>query len=384
MADPTEQEVIQRLTKLAEEQEALLEAGRKRFKGFEEQWGDVDKVPALIQLRKTYDDKIAELETRLNRGGLGGGAGDPHEETRAAFKRWMRGKDKPEDMRALQTDDETKGGLLVPQPIRQAMLKKLVEISPIRANAGPAITISRGDSVEIPEETGEFTAEWTGQRKTRNETNTPTYGMHRLQLREQSAFPKATQNMLDDNEFDLEGYIATGLAQAFAKAENLAFLKGDGVTQPEGILGNADVPQVVSGSAASITADGMLNLIYEIKTQHTSGMSVFLNRKTVLALRKLKDSNGQYLWQPSLQAGMPATFSGVPLIETPDMDEIAAGKLVALAGNLRNGYVIGDKSTMGMVRDPYTDKPKVGFYTTRRVAGIVARPEALAIMEVSA
>ena len=382
MGEHSEEELVTRLETLSEEYTQLLEEGRKRFKRFEEQWGDAEKVPAFAQLKERLDEQIKDLETRLNRGPINGG--NEGAEERAAFAKWARGAATPEDMRSLVTDDDKEGGLMVPKPVVQAMLEQLKEISPIRQNAS-TLTISTGDAIEIPEETGDFGAGWVGERDARPATATSHFKPHRISLREQYANPAASQKMLSDSGFDVEGYISRKLAERFNELENTAFLFGDNVLQPEGIMTDAGITRVNTGAANALDADGVLDLVYEIPTKYSNGVKLYLNRKMIRQLRKLKDANGQYLWQPNVQQGQPSTFAGVSLIETPDLpDTVADGDEVMLAGNLKTAYQIVDKTAVGMLRDPYTNKPFVQFYTTRRVGGAVTRPDALAIQEVGA
>lgn len=354
---------------------------------------------AGAELEKRFNARADEIEVRLNRGQVNGNgaATKSNEADRKAFADYVRrgiigpglkAADAPEG-KTLATNDGANGGFLVPSAMMGRLIEELVLVSPIRANAAP-VTIGEGDALDLPRDEGSFTAGWVGETQARTQTNNSSYAKIRVQLREQYAFPKATQKMLDDASFDVEGYIARKMAEKFGQNENKAFILGDDVLQPEGITVNADVATVKTGSATALTADGLLDLIAALPTAFTTRASLFMNRKSMFAIRKLKDSQNRYLWEPGLPSGsatpgsgltqaLPGSFAGVPIVETPDVADVAASSKSVIYTDWRQSYQIVDKPTVGLLRDPYTDKPNVGFYATRRVGGRVVLPSAAKI-----
>ena len=302
-----------------------------------------------------------------------------------AFNKWLRGRATPEEMKALATDDDTTGGYSTSPQIRNQILRQVVLLSPLRDIASRE-TIS-GNALIIPSETiGGFSSGWVGERDTRSETTNDTLGEIRIDLHEMYAKPRATQTMLDDSAMNVESWIGLRIAESFALREGTAFLTGSGAGQPEGILTNASVlaAYVKSGAAATLTTDGVRTLEYTLKAPYARNATFMMKRSTVLSLMLLKDGDGRYLWQPSLTGGVASTFDGYPIVENEDMDAPGAGKYSVLFGDFRTGYQIVDKATIAMLRDPYSAKPYVEFYTTRRVGGRVVMPEAIKVLKCEA
>lgn len=304
-----------------------------------------------------------------------------------AFNAWLRGKASPEDIKSLATDDDTSGGYSTSPQIRNQILRQIVLLSPLR-DVCARETIS-GNALIIPSETiGGFSSGWVGERDTRAETATSSLGEIRIDLYEVYAKPRATQTMLDDSGMNVETWIGNRIAESFALREGQAFLTGNGANQPEGILTNSDITgtgkYVKSGAAAALTTDGIRSLEYNLKAPYARNAVFMMKRLTVLSLMLLKDGDGQYLWQPSLSSGQPSTFDGYPVVENEDMDAPATGKFPVLFGDFRSGYQIIDKATVSMLRDPFSAKPYVEFYTTRRVGGRVVMSEAIKALKCEA
>ncbi len=355
----------------------------------------------LAALEKRLSGRLDELLTRANRPG----GGDMHERTEAdkralrAFDRFLRKGERAlndEDMKALEGDDPSNGGFLIPAPLRGPIIQELILTSPIRQAAAP-LTITQGDAWEDPEDNGVLAVGWVGEREARPATSTQTFNLRKTPLRELYAFPQATQRLIDDVGFDLGGYISQKIGAYFGKAEGTAFVNGNTPTQPQGILQNTEVDATTaSGSAATVTADGILNLFAALATPDAVGISLFANRKSAFALRKLKDNQNRYLWEPGLPAGsrpglqgdslatVAATFAGVPIVETPDLADLGAGSKSFFVGNLRESYRIVDKMDIRIQVDPYTNKPYVGWYATKRTGGSVIKPRGIKIMTTGA
>lgn len=328
--------------------------------------------------------RMDELETKLARPPATptdgkGKDGAPTIETKAFHGYLRKGVDSlgPEEVKTLATDSDVAGGYLVPTMTRDRIIERLVELSPIRA-LSTVETIGRGRALEIPREgAADFSAGWVGERELRPPTTVGTFALERIPVDEQYAAPRATQSMLDDTAFDVEGWIVRKVGVRLAQLEGRAFVSGTGVGQPRGILTATDIPIVNAGHASAITADGMIRVFYSLPEAYTRNATFVMRRATVGAIRELKDTQGQYLWQVSIAAGQPATILGMPYVEAPDMPAIAAGAFPVLFGDFRACYLIVDRQGINVLRDPYSAKPLVEFYITRRVGGQVVLAEAM-------
>ena len=207
------------------------------------------------------------------------------------------------------------------------------------------------------------------------------------------ANPGATQGMLDDAAVDLESWLANEVQTEFAKQEGLAFVAGNGVNKPNGFLSYATgaanatanplgaIGVEPAAAAAAVTEDELLDLIYGTPASYTNGARFVMNRTTQGKIRKLRDADGRQLWQPSSVAGQPAQLLAYPVTEMPDMPDMAANTTPIAFGNFARGYLIVDRTGVRVLRDPFTAKPKVLFYTTKRVGGAVVDPTAIRILQ---
>jgi HK97 family phage major capsid protein len=312
-----------------------------------------------------------------------------------AFNKWLR-KDTmgllPEEQKLLATDDSTTGGYLVPQVLRNQIIELLVKMSPIRRYA--SVVSTSGNSIEIPtENAGSYTASWIAERVARAETATSTFGMRRIPVHEMYADPRATQTMIDDASFDVEGWITRKVVERFATTEGTAFLNGTGFGQPEGIWTNTECPTFTTAANNAISVDDIFDTYYKFESTYLNGAVWLMHRNLVGYLRKLKAvANGNYLLPPtaggvSAMGEVPMnSLLGLPIVECPDAYALGTGGIIeatqnaCVLANLRAGYMIVDKSTVSMMRDPYTNKPYVEFYATKRVGGQVIQPNAFCKM----
>jgi len=234
---------------------------------------------------------------------------------------------------------------------------------------------------------------WVGETATRDETNTATFGEQAFTPGEIYANPAATQQMLDDSEVNLEAWLAGEVETEFAYQEGLAFISGDGSNKPYGFLtyvaGAANASRnpmgaiaktTVAGTAA-VTTDELVNLVYEMPSAFTGAARWTMNRSTQGYVRRLKDGDGNYIWQPSFVAGQPAQLLGYPVTEMPGMPDLGASALPIAFGDFRRGYLIVERSGVRVLRDPFSNKPYVHFYTTKRVGGGVNNPECIKVIE---
>ena len=294
--------------------------------------------------------------------------------------------------KALSVDSDPDGGYLVTPQQSARIIEVVFETSPMRQIA-TVETIS-SDALEGLFDGDEAAAAWVAERGSRPETNTPQLGQWRIPTHELYANPRATQKLLDDSAVDIEAWLSRKVADKFARTENLAFVLGTGVGQPRGIVTYPDgttrgtIERIPSLDAATIAAEGIYNVIYGIKNAYRTGAVWVMNRATVGVIRTIRDESGgagtgQFMWSPGFGT-QPATLAGYPIVEFEDMADISGGNIVAGFGNFRQAYTIVDRIGIRVLRDPYSAKPHVEFYTTKRVGGDVLNFEAIKLMDIAA
>jgi len=386
---------------------ALVEALNKAFSDFKAEHnqqleeirkGNADALQALkvdtinaeiSRLQKAVDDANMQIASAQ----IGGSGGDQlkDREYSAAFRAHFKGGDV---QASLNKGADSEGGYLAPVEWDRTITNKLVLISPMRQLAN--VQRVSGAGLTKLFNLGGTASGWVGETAARPATATNTFASLGFGWGEIYANPAATQQLLDDSEIDLEAWLAGEVDTEFAKQEGSGFFSGDGTNKPFGILtyvtGGANaakhpfgaITAVNSGAAAAITSDGILDLIYDLPSAFTGGARFAMNRKTQGAIRKLKDGQDNYLWQPSYIAGQPATLAGFPITEVPDMPDVAANAIAALFGDFRQTYTVYDRVGVRVLRDPYTNKPFVQFYTTKRVGGGVHNPQPMRALKIAA
>lgn len=345
---------------------------------------DISKLQAAVD---EANAKIAAAEM----GGATGGRQVKDKEYSAAFAAHMK---RGEVQASLNKGAAAEGGYTAPTEWDRTIVDRLVQVSPMRAICSVQ-TISTNGFSKLFNSRG-TTSGWVGEAAARPETNTPTFGSVTYNTGELYANPAATQQMLDDSAVDLEAWLAGEVETEFSYQEGLAFLSGNGTNKPNGILtyvtGGANaaahpwgaIAAVNSGAAAALTADAIVNLVHALPSEYTAGARFVMNRSTQQAVRLLKDGQGNYLWQPSFQAGAPATLAGYAITEMAGMPDIAAGAKPILFGDFKRGYLIVDRTGVRVLRDPFSNKPYVHFYTTKRVGGGLLNPDVLKALNVAA
>jgi HK97 family phage major capsid protein len=271
-------------------------------------------------------------------------------------------------------------------------VQKVFELSPIRQIA--SVQPISGDRLEGIEVLGEAGSGWVGETTTRSETTTPTLGKYEIVAQEQYAAPRATQKLLDDGSIDVEGWLNGQVVGKFARLEGAAFINGTGVSQPRGFATNptavtSDLTRawgtmeiiktgVSSDFAAADKADVLFDIIGAFKPAYTVRANWVTNRAVMAKIRKMKQtSTNDYLWQPGLTLGQPSQLLSYPITMAQDMPALAAGSLSLALGDFSEGYQIVDRLGIRTLRDPYTAKPYVIFYTIKRVGGAVINFEAI-------
>jgi HK97 family phage major capsid protein len=283
----------------------------------------------------------------------------------------------PGEVKVLQQVDETGGGYLAPLDFVQDIIKQIILYSPIRDIA--TVRQTQNKSILFPTRTATFAASWVSEQASRAETAGLKYGQEEIMSHEMYALVLITYADMEDAYFDMSQQIQMECAEQFAVTEGAAFVNGNGVGKPEGLLTNASVPTVVSGQAAIIAADTIINAAYSLKSAYAKNATWIMNRATLGAIRVLKDTYGQYLWQPGLASDIPNTILDHPYMETPDMPAIAASSYPIMFGDFKRAYVIVDRVSMVMTRltERYADLGQIGFIARKRVGGQVVLPEAI-------
>lgn len=352
-------------------------------------------------------ERIAALEAQLGamrvqmgRPALDGVKGGEVDPARGAFvERYLRqGLEAGVELKSFSGASGAAGGYAVPREIDQLIGATLKAISPIRGIANVVRTGTAGYRKLVT--AGGIVSGWASETGARAETGTPSFNEIAPPSGELYANPAASQAMLDDAQFDVEGWLAGEIAREFAVAEGAAFVNGNGTNKPKGFLtytttSEADsarafgsLQYVASGAAGAFAGsnpqDKLIDLVQSLRAPYRQGASFVMNSATLAAIRKMKTSDGAFIWQPGLAAGQPATLLGYPVVEAEDMPDIAANSLSIAFGNFQAGYVIAERSDTSILRDPFSNKPFVHFYAVKRIGGAVANSEAIKLMKFAA
>lgn len=359
------------------------------------------RIDAALDLSKRRLDR-AQLDAR--RPALGGTPErDPEPgraEHKAAFDLYVRAGEatglKGLEAKALSAGSGPDGGYLVPPPVETEVLRRLAKLSPIRTISSVQVISSglykRAVSISGP------AAGWVGETAPRPQTDSPVLSELAYPAMELYAMPAATQTLLDDAIVNIDDWLAGEVETAFAEQESAAFVTGDGVNKPRGFLTAPTVAEaawswgklgtVPTGAAGAFPpespTDVLIDLVYALKTGYRQNASFVMNRRTQSAIRKFKDESGAYLWQPPATVGAAATLMSFPVVESEDMPDIAAGSLSVAFGDFRRGYLVVDRAGIRVLRDPYSAKPYVLFYTTKRVGGGVQDYAAIKLLRFAA
>lgn len=371
---------------MAENNNNIIEEINKTVKSLRE---ELDKKSINQESVKKMEDRIAELEAKSQRPNfLAGGQVDNNDiEVKKLFREFAtKGnantveqlREMAREKKGMSTDSLPDGGIFVPENLATNIVERITEISPIRKLAN-IVTIGEGNSFKVPIEKSDMEAGWVGEREDRPATETVKFGTVDIILHEMYAKPKVTQRLLDDAAFNFESYYARKVADRFAYLEGQAFINGTGVNMPSGILNNKEI-EVIEGK---LTTDSLIDLLYSLKGAYANGATWVLKRSTVKELRKLKNDNGDYIWEEKVQEGQPNRLFGLQVEIAEDMPVAGVGNMPIALGNFREGYTIVDKNKSTVIRDPFSAKPWIEFYTQRYVGGAVVNPDAIKILKQS-
>jgi len=356
-----------------------------------------DKVNRINQALDEQKKALDEMTLAAQRPILAAPTSGDTREHKSAFERYVRkgdvsGLDRFE-VKALSTQSDPDGGYLVPRETEQAIDRVLAKASPIRAIA--TVRNIGAASYRKPVTTTGANSGWVGESASRTETNAPSLSVIEFPTMELYAMPSATQGLLDDAHVNVEDWLASEVQIVFAEQEGAAFINGDGVNKPRGLLTYTTVADaswawgsigyIASGGAGAFASsnpsDALVDLAYAPRQGYRANGSWVMNRKTEAQIRKLKDGQGNYIWAPGAVAGDPATLFGYPVSEAEDMPDIAANSFSIAFGDFKRGYLVVDRVGVRVLRDPYSAKPFVLFYTTKRVGGGVQNFEAIKLMK---
>lgn len=350
--------------------------------------GDAD-TKLTTELKK-LTDRLDDLEVRSKRPRQG----DPEPDDEAvvlqkrAWSDYLRGGEEKmttEVRSGLIVGDDTKGGYLAPADFAAEVVKGLIQFSPVRQLARVGST-ALGE-VELPKRTGRPTASWTGEEEDSSETGS-SYGMVKIPVDEASCYVDVSLRLLEDAAINVETEIRNDLIEEFGRLEGSGFVAGNGVKKPLGFTDpSAGLSYTPTGNASNFASsnpgDALLDLMYSLHPSYRASGTWMMNGTTLAAVRKFKDSTGQYLWQPSIAAGQPETLLGRPVVEAVDMSDVGANAFPVAFGDFSRCYRIYDKSTLAILRDPFSQatKRKVRFHARRRTGGRVLLAEAVRLLK---
>ncbi|MGF7007409.1 HK97 family phage major capsid protein [Aminobacter sp. BE322] len=355
----------------------------------------VDRISRALDEQKRALDGLSLKRVRpaLSREG-GRAAPSEHKE---AFDLYMRAGDDRQlralDSKAMSYGSGQDGGYLVPDETEAEIGRRLSALSPIRSIAAvrqvSAAVLKKPFTVSGP------AVGWVAETAARPQTATPTLAELQFPTMELYAMPAATASLLEDSVVDLDQWIASEVEAAFAEQEGTAFVNGNGVNRPKGFLDYnkvaeaswawGDIGYVVTGVSGALPAsspsDVLIDTVYTLKAGYRQNANWVMNRKTQASIRKLKDGDGNYLWQPPAAPGQRAMLMGFPLVEAEDMPDAAANATPIAFGDFSRGYLVVDRTGVRVLRDPYSAKPYVLFYTTKRVGGGVQDFSAIKLLK---
>jgi HK97 family phage major capsid protein len=374
----TNDERVRRLEK--GNSDSLVDAKLSRI---EKELDQLEKINQELTLSKQNEKNIKEqldnIETMIKRPAMG----LTHKQVdrkMEVFSKWLRkGKENldRDEVKALTVGDDTQAGFLAPPEYVAELIKTVTEISPVRQVARVRTTSQR--SIQMPSRTATFAASWVAETGTRSETTGYTTQLEEIPTHELYALVDISEALLEDSVFNLESEMSTEFAEQFAKAEGAAFTTGNSIGKPEGFTTNTGAS--TTGGSGVVTADTLMTLVHAIKTEYGRNAIFAFNRTTLGAIRKLKDTAGQYIFQPGMSgiAGVPNTILGYPYVEMPDMADVASSAKCIVFGDFRAAYTIVDRIQLSILRDPFTQATSgnVRYVARKRVGGQVVLPEAI-------
>jgi HK97 family phage major capsid protein len=357
-----------------------------------------DKVAEMREKQVELEDRLNGIEKKSNRPGITQSGHNTKSTAHAVMTKFIRKGDESglEDLqqKAMSTASDEDGGYAIPEVIAKDLENFEYQSSAVMRLAN-VVEAESGVYKKLVNLRGTG-AGWVGETDARPNTGTPKLISVDIVIGEVYANPQATQQMLDDASFNVEQFIAEEVGEKFADQLGASLINGDGVNKPKGILSYANTNEfdgsrdfgvlqhVVTSTTGQVTFDDVKGLRSSLNSKYRQGAAFLMNETTALHLSRLKDANGQYIWQESVSAGEPPTLLGYPVEIDENLPDIAAGAFPLIFGNLKRGYHIPKRFDIRMLRDPFTSKPYVNFYTTQRIGGGVVNSEAIKLLKVKA
>lgn len=325
------------------------------------------------------------MNIALNRPHINSDSTINYGEKSAVADYFRKGEVKFECNKHFSSDENEGGGLIMPH-FSQEIVSKLSLTSPLRKLASVITTSS--NKVDFVFEDGNFASGWVAETADRDNATTPKLQHKQIEVHEVYAQPTATQRLIDDSSIDIYNWMLERLADNFSRSEGHAFINGDGDKKPQGILTENKVEIIALNEdkkeKKEIGVEDILNMINRLDEYYLADASFIMNRAILSYIQTLKDNSGRFIWQPSYNDTSPQTLFGIPVYCSADMPIISkenTNKVIAL-GDFKKGYKIVDRAGISVMRDPYTTKPFVKFYATKRVGGAVVDPRAINVLEV--
>lgn len=316
-------------------------------------------------------ERLDKIEAKSNR--ATGGDDKPTEPSveRKAFAAYLRlgNNAQVEELKTLTVSSDPQGGYLAPAEMSTEFIRDLVEVSPMRSVA--SVRQTGAPSVIYPTRTNLTNAKWKGETQT-SEGSEPGFGQTEVAVKEINTYVDISNQLLADSAGQAEAEVRLALAEDFGQKEGLAFVGGDGVLAPEGVMTNSGIGYTANGHATVLAADPLITLMYALPAMYRNAGAWAMNGTTLATIRKLKDGQGNYLWQPSYQAGQPETILGRPVVEMVDMPDVGSGTFPIIFGDWA-GYRIVDRVGLNILVNPYIRATEgiTRIHATRRVGGRV-------------
>jgi len=361
----------------------------KALDGFKESFDA--RMTAASNDNSKLADRLDKLEAKASRPGLtGDNDNDPAIETKAFISYARRGIERMDDVerKSLVVGTDAAGGYLAPEQFGSELIKLLRQYSPIRQYA-KVITIGAPE-IKYPRRTGSTAATWTGETadRTGSEMAFEQIGLTPYEL---ATFTDVSNQLLEDNIYNLEGELLSDFAESFGITEGLAFVKGSGTAQPFGLMTATGIAQIVTGNATGFNsaggaspADVIIGMFHKLPGVHAQNGAWLMNRNTLGLIRTWKDGMGRYLVADPISEGAATTLLGRPIVEMIDMDDVGANKYPIVFGDLQ-GYRIVDRVGLSVLRDPFSlaTKGQVRFHARKRVGADVTHPDRFVKLKVS-
>jgi len=354
-------------------------------------------VKALTERNDELGREVEGIVKAAARGRYAAGEFKDTEAEKAFFTYLRTGQASPLVQKSMSSVSDPEGGYLVPAAIDGLLTKTLRDLSPLRQLAR-TVQVSTSDFTMVHSVLGTG-ASWVGEKTARPETTAPSFMKIQPVIGELYCMPLITQNLLDDSGFDLGNWLMAELSENFAANEGAAFVNGDGIVRPRGFLtydvastadgtrADSAIQYVASGGAGAFAAsnpsDKLISLVHSLKPAYRRNAAWVMNTSTLEQIRAFKDGQNNYLWKPGLEAGQPSQLLGFPVFEDENMPSVSANSYSIAFADWQSAYTIVDRSTT-LLRDPYSQKPFVGFYSCKRVGGCVRDARAVKLMKFSA